>query len=67
MAFNYACTDRSFYYGQKVKRELNGSFKDFEKKVKALQYYERFKGVNLLDHKALLAARKDAAAKAVSL
>lgn len=67
MAFIYACKDKSFYYGEKVRRELNGSFTDFEKKVKALRYYQLVKGVNLLDHGALLAARKDAKVVSVSL
>lgn len=67
LAFNYACRDSSFYYGQKVKRGLDGSFGDFKKKIKALYYYEMVKGVNLLDHKTLLSARKEAEVVTVSL
>lgn len=67
LAFQQACLDSSFYYGLKVKRELNGSFGDFEKKVKALQYYKMVKGINLLSHGSLLAARKRSAAVSVSL
>lgn len=67
IAFDYACTDKSFFYGAKVKRELNGSFSDFGKKVKAIYYYGLVKKVNLLDDGSLLAARKEAAAVSVSL
>jgi len=67
LAFEYACTDRSFYYGINLKRKLNGSFGDFEKKIKALSYYERVKGVNLLSHDSLFEARKKAASVSVSL